>query len=252
MFFMKRLLMTALACVTVHSSTAYAFYSSFSDDSVTESISTGLLPTDLENAAFYLGAAPEEVGYTLSSIIITETDEIDILSGTIQNTAKNAESFRLQQTTDFSESSNNAALDNILNIISGSIVFSYNPTSYSTLATGSSISFGSQIRLVSNSTSTITNGAVFNLLNVGGTGEVLDVSTLTYDTMIGGGGNLVTSINTDAEINYTIAFYYSAETSVPSKNITIKTASVTEPSTLALWFCTGLLYMLFSRKEIFG
>jgi hypothetical protein len=252
MFFMKGFLISALACITVYSGTCQAFYSSFSNNRVTESISTGLLPTDLENVAFYLGAAPEEYGYTLSSITISETDKIDILSGTIQNTASNTESFRLQQTTDFSESSNNSALDNLLNIISGSLVFSYNPTSFSTVATGSAISFGSQIRLVSNSTRAITNGAIFNLLNVGGTGETIDVSTLTYDTMIGGGGNLVTSINTNAEINYTIVFDYSTTVSDPPNITAVKSASVAEPSSLGLWFCVGLLYMLFSRKELFG
>jgi hypothetical protein len=192
---------------------------------VIETVTTG--PT-LKTTDFSLALAIPRFDTTLGSlqdVIISDTDNSKII-GSITNTAASAESLTVSEGTVYSLTlGSNLLLTNTLMA----------SESYTSLTRWQAATFG-DFRLSGSAGSlTLTSGAIFNTFLETNSNIMVDFSTLTTSTVVGGGGNIKTGITTRAGAIVTVRYDYinSIQPLPPSP--------VPEPSSMLMTTLGGLL-----------
>lgn len=182
---------------------------------ITQSLDTTLLVTDLDNVPLSLNLFNSDLG-TLTAVSFSVTGRMTA-NGSVTNTASQAQTFNVVEDIAFSLTDNGGSLDPLLSSVALDPKASQ---TYKSVAPNVANSFGPYD--VSTAAATIT-GPLTDFEQAGGGTDIIDVSTITGTTAHGGGGNVQSNIATEGEATINVAYTYTPS-SVP----------VPEPSGLAV------------------
>ena len=156
---------------------------------------------------------------TLTSVSATLTSFWST-GGTVTNNATNANTFKFNENTFVSESGGPAELGSLSNTFTGPLVQDTN------LASGASAAYGP----FSNTLSSTYNSAPGDLVDFQAPGTFsINLSTLSGTQFLGGGGNAIGALTTDANATMTLVYTYTAVPPPPPPP-----SGVPEPASMAL------------------
>ena len=161
--------------------------------------SIGQTPTDFTSNALSFNLFNPSLG-TLNSVVVAITATGN-MSGNLTNTADTPQSFTFTETTDLNVGPFPDSLSTTFApVLSASQI-------YTNLAGGGTAAFGPASPLDSSQGATYT--ATADLMGFTGVGTFgVPVSTMTGETVIGGGGNVLASLNTTAGVDVRITYNY--------------------------------------------
>ena len=154
----------------------------------------------------------------LTGVILTYT-VTENFQGSLTNNSAIAQTFSVAETGTFKLSMGGTL------VMTNSVAAS---KSFTNLAAKSTGLFGPTSKSGSPGLLRLTSGSIFNAFNSGQSTVALDFSTLTTTRVMGGGGNILTRINSDATATITVQYIYAASPNVP------------EPPSIALALIGGI------------
>lgn len=188
---------------------------------MTQSLDTGLQVTDLDGVPLDLKLFNSNLG-TLTGVTFSVVGRITD-NGDVTNTASEAQSFTVSEDAAFSFTDSGGPLDAVL---AGLSVDPSATQTYTDVAPGVLNPFGPHD--VSTKAVTITGPLAAFERPRGGIDEI-DVFTRTGTTVRGGGGNVSSRINTEAEGSINVTYTYTPPHTPPST-----VTGVPEPMSLAV------------------
>ncbi len=191
----------------------------------TELATTGALQTTDFTDNLTLAGFNTSLG-TLTGVSVTLSDA-GAFGGNLQNGASSVESFKITEDVNFTTNSSSTLLASLTTDLVAT-------QTYTNLASAASAAFGPY-----SPTSSVSGTATAAQIGEFLAGNVsLSLATLTGTTVLGGGGNIINKITTQADATVTITYTYSPSAPPP----------VPEPASLAV-LGMGLLGLGFVRAK---
>lgn len=176
---------------------------------ITQTVTTDFQIADLESAGLTYSLFDQRLG-TLTGVSFAITGA-QTASGSVTNTASQAQTFTVRQDVEFTFTDNGGPLDAYLSSLSVTPRVSQ---TYTNAAPGSPRSFGAQTRETSASY-LLAPLSAFEAATGGF--DTIYVSTLTATSVIGGGGNVQAVLATTARATFTVTYTYD-EAPLPPNN----------------------------------
>lgn len=211
-----KLNLSILAAAALIASAAMA-----SATTITQTVSQPTLNTDWSQD-FGLNYFDLSLG-TLTSVTASLTSSW-ATGGTVKNNATNANTFKFTENTNISESGGPSELGSLSNTFSGPV------TQYTNLASGASAPYGP----FSNTLTSTYSSVAGDLADFQAPGIfTINLATLSGTQFLGGGGNAVGLLTTDASASLTLVYTYTP-TPTPPPPPPPPPSDVPEPTSMAL------------------